>query len=163
MRLAGATEKLRKYLGLALLPQAGVAIGFVVLLEEDPAFRTAAGAQILPIFVAVVLTVVTASEIVGPILTRFALARAGEIGHDRLRLIDFLQEENIVIDLKATTMDQAIEILTQRLVTSHQLAPEAYEPLLASIKAREADISTCLGSGLAVPHGILSEGAKMVA
>lgn len=120
MRLAGATEKLRKYLGLALLPQAGVAIGLVVLLEEDPAFRTAAGAQILPIFVAVVLTVVTASEIVGPILTRFALARAGEIGHDRLRLIDFLQEENIVIDPKATTMDQAIEILTQRLVT---LAP----------------------------------------
>lgn len=47
MRLAGATEKLRKYLGLALLPQAGVAIGLVVLLEEDPAFRTAAGAQIL--------------------------------------------------------------------------------------------------------------------
>jgi PTS system fructose-specific IIC component len=161
MRLAGATAKLRKNLGMALTPQAGVAVGLVILLEDDPILQQSAGGM-LEIFVAVVLTVVVANEIVGPVLTRLAVSRAGEMGHDRLRLIDFIQEQNIVTDLGADTIGEAIEDLTALLVRSHHIEASARESLLKSVLDREADMSTCLGGGLAVPHGILPEGSRMV-
>ena len=87
LRAAHATDRVRKNLGLALVPQAGVAVGLVLLIQDDARFSEAAG-----LFGAVVLTVVTINEIIGPVLTRIALQRAGEVGRDRLRLIDFLQD-----------------------------------------------------------------------
>jgi len=63
---------IRKYLGIALLPQAGVAIGMSqIVTAEFPQY----GAQIR----AVVLMATLIYELVGPILTRMALTRAGEI------------------------------------------------------------------------------------
>ena len=38
MRPAGATRPLRRYLGMALVPQAGVAVGLVLLIQEDATF-----------------------------------------------------------------------------------------------------------------------------
>jgi Kef-type K+ transport system membrane component KefB len=80
-----ADEKLRKYLGLGILSQAGVAIGLALILNhefsqlaEDYDLEHAAyvGAS--------ALTTITATsiffELIGPILTKFALERAGEIG-----------------------------------------------------------------------------------
>lgn len=157
MRWAGATDKLRKNLGMALIPQAGVAVGLVVLLQEDASFAEH-GSELLSLLVAVVVTVVTCNELVGPILTRLALHRAGEAGADRMRLIDFIHEENIVTGLEAATKEQAIEKLTSLLITSHQLDVDG-EALLASVLEREAQVSTCFGGGLAVPHGILPDGA----
>ena len=66
-------ENVRKYLGVALLPQAGVAIGMsqivVSALHED--YGT-------PIR-AVVLCATLIYELVGPLLTKFVLTKAGEI------------------------------------------------------------------------------------
>ena len=157
MRLAGATEKVRDNLGLALIPQAGVAVGLVVILQGDPAF-----AGLAEQFSAVVLAVVTANEILGPLLTRFALERAGEVGRDRLRLIDFLQEENIVVDFQAETKTEAIEKLVDLLIRTHSLPKDVRASLLESVLNREAEASTCLGGGLAVPHGILPSPQPMV-
>ncbi len=75
MRLAQATDRVRRNLGLALVPQAGVAVGLVLLVQADPSLT-----HLAELFSAVVLTVVTMNEIVGPILTRLALRRAGELG-----------------------------------------------------------------------------------
>ncbi len=62
----------KKYLGIALLPQAGVAIGMAQLsLTRLPAY----GKQIQ----AVVLCATLIYELVGPVLTKWALIRAGEI------------------------------------------------------------------------------------
>jgi mannitol/fructose-specific phosphotransferase system IIA component (Ntr-type) len=108
----------------------------------------------------VVVTVVTCNELVGPILTRLALHRAGEAGADRMRLIDFIHEENIVTGLEAAPKEQAIEKLTSMLITSHHLDVDG-EALLASVLEREAQVSTCFGGGLAVPHGILPDDAGM--
>ncbi len=157
MRLAGATQRVRRSLGVALIPQAGVAIGLVILIQDDPAF-----APIHELFVAIVLTAVTVNEIIGPISTRLALARAGEVGHDRPHLVDFLQEENIVTNLRADTMEEAIEQLTNLLVSSHHLDHVDRQGLLASVLERERQVSTCLEGGLAVPHGELPEGSPMV-
>lgn len=157
LRVARATERVRKNLGLALVPQAGVAVGLVLLIQEDPRF-----AEISGLFAAVVLTVVTVNEIVGPVLTRIALTRAGEIGRDRLRLIDFLQEEQILTDFTAPTKEAAISRLVDHMLRTHGLRGVDRQALLASVLERESQGSTCLGGGLAVPHGILPEGEAMV-
>jgi Kef-type K+ transport system membrane component KefB len=157
MRLARATDRVRRHLGLALIPQAGVAVGLVIVIQGDPAYAAWAG-----LFSAVVLSVVTVNEIVGPILTRFALVRSGEVGRDRVHLIDFLQEENIVTRFHARSKEDAIASLVDLLIRSHGL-PAALRPaLLRSVLEREEQASTCLGGGLAVPHGILPAGQPMV-
>lgn len=156
MSLAGATSRMRRYLGLALLPQAGVAVGLIVLVQEDPAL-----AHMRDFFLTVGLGVVTLNEIVGPIATKLALERSGEAGKDRPRLIDFIREEHIVMDLKADTKEEAIATLTDWLIETHGLNVER-ESLLQSVQKREAEMSTCVGNGLAVPHGELDSGKSMV-
>ena len=157
LRAAQATDAVRRNLGLALVPQAGVAVGLVLLIQEDPRFADLSG-----LFAAVVLTVVTINEIVGPVLTRLALQRAGEVGRDRLRLIDFLQEEQIRTDFAADSKEAAIERLVDILIRTHGLRGVDREALLESVLERERQGSTCLGGGLAVPHGLLPEGENMV-
>jgi Kef-type K+ transport system membrane component KefB/mannitol/fructose-specific phosphotransferase system IIA component (Ntr-type) len=156
MRVAGATARLRRYLGLALIPQAGLAVGLMLLVTEDPSF-----AAIRDLFLAVVLTVVLLNEIVGPVVARAALALSGDLGKDRPRLIDFLHEENIVTGLKAATKEEAIDALLDLLIRSHHLKIDRAR-LRASIFEREQEYSTCLGNGLMIPHGVLDEGAGIL-
>ncbi len=71
-RLMGASTPLRKWLGLALFPQAGVAIGMALLASQR-----------FPEIASVVLPVVLAStiilEIVAPVITRQALRAAARV------------------------------------------------------------------------------------
>lgn len=67
-----ADSNVRKYLGLTLLPQAGVAIGMAQLVSAR--FPTL-GAKVNTIVLAGVLVF----ELVGPIVTKIALTKAGEI------------------------------------------------------------------------------------
>ena len=67
-----ASPNIRKYLGITLLPQAGVAIGMAqMVLTQLPQF----GARIQ----AVVLSATLIYELVGPVATNIALTKAGEI------------------------------------------------------------------------------------
>ena len=93
MRIAGGTENVRRYLGLGLIPQAGIAVGLLLQLADNPIF-----ASISPLILAVGVTAVAVNEIIGPITTRIGLARSGDLGMDRARLIDFIHEENIATD-----------------------------------------------------------------
>ncbi|MCR5078338.1 MAG: cation:proton antiporter [Bacilli bacterium] len=69
--------QVRKYLGFALVPQAGVAIGLATtantLFAESGAPES--GATIL----AIILTSTLVYELVGPVISKFALKKAGEI------------------------------------------------------------------------------------
>ena len=67
-----ADKNIRLYLGLTLLPQAGVAIGMATLVASR--FPTL-GQQVNTIVLAGVLVF----ELIGPIVTKIALTRAGEI------------------------------------------------------------------------------------
>lgn len=70
-----ADPAVRKYLGPTLLPQAGVAIGMAQLaITALPQY----GAQIN----AVVLSATLVYELVGPVITKIALTKAGEIQPD---------------------------------------------------------------------------------
>ncbi len=66
-------KNIRKYLGIALLPQAGVAIGMSQIVVS--ALPSDIGNQIR----AVVLCATLIYELVGPLLTKLVLTRAGEI------------------------------------------------------------------------------------
>ncbi len=71
-RRFGAEPAVRQNLGLALLPQAGVAIGMVMMVTETyPEMGKIVGT--------VILSSVIVYESIGPFLTRLALSRAGEI------------------------------------------------------------------------------------
>ncbi len=74
-RIAGSPPVVRNYLGLALLPQAGVAIGLIFLLSSDPALVVYTS-----IITPVVLAGVFLSELIGPVSARFSITRAGEAG-----------------------------------------------------------------------------------
>ena len=67
-----ADSNIKKYLGLTLLPQAGVAIGMASLVAAR--FPTL-GTQVNTIVLAGVLVF----ELIGPIITKIALTKAGEI------------------------------------------------------------------------------------
>jgi len=72
-------EKIRKYLGLGILSQAGVAIGLALIVKDEFTHYGAWGARI---GTAVITTVTVTSiffEIIGPITTKIALRKAGEI------------------------------------------------------------------------------------
>ncbi len=72
-------ENIKKYLGLGILSQAGVAIGLALIVKSEFAEYGVHGAYIG----ATVITTVTATsiffEIIGPILTKMALTKSGEI------------------------------------------------------------------------------------
>lgn len=72
-RIAKAPQAVGRYLGMGLVPQAGVAIGLIFLIAGDPALSEYS-VMITP----VVLTGVFFSELLGPSTARFALKQAGE-------------------------------------------------------------------------------------
>jgi Kef-type K+ transport system membrane component KefB len=76
----GMAPTVRRFLGLALMAQAGLAVGLVLTIQRR-------FADVAPAVTAIVLASVVVYEIVGPLSTRFALVRAGETrlpGRDEL-------------------------------------------------------------------------------
>jgi len=71
---ARASTAVGRYLALGLCPQAGVAIGLVLIAQKNPAFSAFA-----PMMTNIVLGTVAINEIVGPPLTAYALRRAGDV------------------------------------------------------------------------------------
>ncbi|MCB0362584.1 MAG: hypothetical protein KDD35_07675, partial [Bdellovibrionales bacterium] len=73
---AGATGKVRKYVGIGLIPQAGVAIGLTLLLAEMAPFENIKMTVLNLIIGATII-----HEVLGPLLTKYALGKAGEISN----------------------------------------------------------------------------------
>lgn len=71
-QIANASKNIRKYLGLGLVPQAGVALGVALIAKND-----------FPVVGEMIFTTIIATtvvyELIGPLCTKFALQKAGEI------------------------------------------------------------------------------------
>ena len=81
----------RKYLGITLFPQAGVALGMVVTAQS-------LGEEMGGLVRNIILFAVLIYELVGPLLTKMALTAAGEIGEgasDTSNRARFEKKENI--------------------------------------------------------------------
>jgi len=72
--IASSSDIVKKYMGLALLPQAGVAIGLALSLQKHEGLE-----DIAPIILNIVITTTLIHELIGPFLTRYALKKSGDV------------------------------------------------------------------------------------
>lgn len=75
---AGASKPVVRWLGLCLVPQAGVAVGLALILSHEPAFK-----EVSTLIVNVILATTLLNEVLGPIAAKFALGKAKELGVKR--------------------------------------------------------------------------------
>ncbi len=80
-----APESVRKYLGLALLPQGGVSLGLLVIVASQmPNFH--------PLISTIIMLSILVYETSGPIFAKIAISKAGEInGLDKLELLSSIE------------------------------------------------------------------------
>ncbi len=69
-RVSGASSDVRRYLGLALFPQAGIAIGLALSLQQEAGFGIMA-----PIMLNVIIATTMVHELLGPLMTQYALKK----------------------------------------------------------------------------------------
>lgn len=86
-KISGCDEKIVKYLGITLLPQAGVALGM--------AMKAKAFGEIGEMVATITLFAVLIYELVGPALTKNALLRAGDIDPEKRRSARHAHVENM--------------------------------------------------------------------
>ncbi|MBN1804110.1 MAG: cation:proton antiporter [Sedimentisphaerales bacterium] len=99
--LSKASANVRKYLGICLLPQAGVAIGLAILASQQ--FSEGTGQTII----LVVMTGTFLMEIFGPMLVKAGVKKAGEAGLN-VTEEDLIKQYNVsdVMDTEPVTITQ---------------------------------------------------------
>jgi Kef-type K+ transport system membrane component KefB/mannitol/fructose-specific phosphotransferase system IIA component (Ntr-type) len=152
--ISKSSRRIWTNLPFGLAPQAGVAIALIVLLEGD----TNTPKPFADYITTLILAAVTVNEIIGPFFTRAALRRAREVGLDRPRLVEFLQEEYIMTNLRAEDKWDALRKLTDFYVRSHRVPRREREMLYATIEERERELTTAVGASTAIPHGRIDHG-----
>lgn len=155
-QLAGSIPIIKKNIGIALYPIAGVAIGLILLIQNDPILQVYSSE-----ITAIVLTAVIVNELLGPIFTGKAIKNAGEEHKNRIRLMDFLQEEFIKIDLRSQDKWEVLNELAEFMFKTHKVTEITLPELKESIMEREKEISTGIGDGLAIPHAVIDGGPKI--
>lgn len=79
-KLTKSEPTVQKYLGFTLLPQAGVAIGLATTASQT--FAKLGFEKESSLVLAVILTATIVYELVGPMITKIALTKAGEISRE---------------------------------------------------------------------------------
>jgi mannitol/fructose-specific phosphotransferase system IIA component (Ntr-type) len=148
--LSRAPKPVPKFIGFCLMPQAGVAIGLVVAIQENPLF-----APYEATVTAIILASIIVSELLGPVLVKEVLRRAGEIGKAGHLLFGIVDRDAVALNFKAEDKWELLKEMVDFAVTRYNIADELRQPLLDSVIERERSLSTGLGRGVAIPHGIL--------
>ncbi len=156
MALADVPHRVRNYLGIALLPHGGVAVGLILFVQADPRFS-----DIAATVTTVGLAALAINQLVGPSGTRLALSQAGEAGKDLPRLLDFLDEHHISVNISGKTKSDVIRSLASKLYTTKVKPSIPQEEFVRLVLEREEEETTYLAEGLMVPHAILSEGEEI--
>ncbi len=73
--ISKASDKVKKYVAGGLIPQGGIVVGLALLMEQNPAFS-----DIAQILVSTILGATVIHELIGPVVSKIALEKAGEIG-----------------------------------------------------------------------------------
>jgi len=95
-----APAVVRKYLGICLLPQAGVAIGLAILASQQ------FGSELGHTIVIVVMTGTFLMEIIGPMLVKVGVKRAGEVG------LNITEDDLIQSYSVADVMDAEVPVIS---------------------------------------------------
>ncbi|MHC5074424.1 MAG: cation:proton antiporter domain-containing protein [Planctomycetota bacterium] len=125
-RYSKAPKVVQKYLGICLLPQAGVAIGLAILSGQ---LFSPFSSELAKIIIIVVMTGTFVIEILGPILVKVGVKRAGEVG------LNVTEEDLIkiytvkdVMDAEPTTIDQGL--LLQEILDKFSTSESIYYPVI---------------------------------
>jgi len=127
-RYSGAPAAVRKYLGICLLPQAGVAIGLAILSVQLFEGQLAPLAHIV---VMVVMTAVFLMEIFGPMLVKVGVERAGEVGLN-VTEEDLIKTYTVkdVMDTKPTSIAQNLPL--HQILEVFSTSESVYYPVVDS-------------------------------
>ena len=80
-----------------------------------------------------------------------------------MKLAKLLSADQIILDMKAVEHWPAITELVDHLVSAERLPRSQREEILAALKAREEQVSTGIGSGVAIPHAFSDTLEEVVA
>jgi len=124
-RYSGAPAAVRKYLGICLLPQAGVAIGLAILAGRQ--FDERLGHTIIM----VVMTATFLMEILGPILVKVGVKKAGEVGMN-VTEEDLIKTYTVkdVMDSKPTSIAQDLPL--HQILEVFSASDSVYYPVIDS-------------------------------
>jgi len=75
--LAKSSKNVKKYVAGGLIPQGGIVIGLALLLKQNNSFD-----QIADIIISVIIGATIIHELVGPVIAKISLKKAGEIKED---------------------------------------------------------------------------------
>jgi Kef-type K+ transport system membrane component KefB len=122
-RYSGAPSVVRKYLGICLLPQAGVAIGLAILAGHQ--FDSELGHTIIM----VVMTATFLMEMLGPMLVKVGVKKAGEIGMN-VTEEDLIKTYTVkdVMDTKPTSIPQDMPL--QQILEVFSKSDSVYYPVI---------------------------------
>jgi len=124
-RYSGAPAVVRKYLGICLLPQAGVAIGLAILAGQQ--FNAELGHTIIM----VVMTATFLMEIIGPMLVKVGVKKAGEVGMN-VTEEDLIKTYTVadVMDAKPTSIAQDLPL--HQILEVFSASDSVYYPVIDS-------------------------------
>ena len=74
-KMTKADKSVQNYLGLGLFPQAGVAIGLALSLQDQAGFE-----DIAPLILNVIIATTVVHEFIGPLFIKYILKKSGECG-----------------------------------------------------------------------------------
>jgi mannitol/fructose-specific phosphotransferase system IIA component (Ntr-type) len=80
-----------------------------------------------------------------------------------MKLAKLLCSDHILLDMEAIEHWPAIVELVGHLVATEQLPPEQEQEMLDAFKAREEQVSTGIGSGVAIPHAFSDHLERVIA
>ena len=80
-----------------------------------------------------------------------------------MKLANLLEPSRIILEMNATEHWPAINELVDQLVTSNRLPAEHRDEMLQAFWAREEQVSTGIGAGVAIPHAFSDDLEEVVA
>jgi len=115
----------RKYLGICLQSQAGVAIGLAILASHQ--FTSELGHTIIM----VVMTATFVTEIVGPIMVKVGVKRAGEVGMN-VTEEDLIKTYKVVDVMDAEPISITQDLPLQQILEIFSTTDSVYYPVVDS-------------------------------
>jgi Kef-type K+ transport system membrane component KefB len=123
---SGSPAVVRKYLGICLLPQAGVAIGLAILSGQ---LFGAIDPRIGKMIIIVVMTETFIIELLGPILVKIGVKKAGEVGLN-ITEEDLIKTYKVkdVMDAEPTTIAQDLPL--HQILEVFSTSDSVYYPVI---------------------------------
>jgi len=110
----------------------------------------------------VVLSAIVVNEIVGPLALRFSLKAAKEEGKAIPKALGIFEEGDLYLGLEAQDKWEAISKLMRFLCERHNIDVKEEGRFLQKVLERELSMTTGIGHGIALPHGIIPRGNRIM-